>query len=202
MCLYLWVCQAGVVGFEVVDDALACSRQGDAAHQKHKQHNVWEGGRQVHHLECTQGCGHDGTERQRRGGGGTSTLWHNKLGLQNDCGAQSVITLRGQMKEDSCSVSDYAANQGFVVFFDKRKSRWMIPNALIYCKIKVANPPEWWLCALKHAAIKELICLSETEAQRWLKSLHTPVKNGKLLSRKLKTIRIAHMIKCTPFDNW
>lgn len=55
--LYLWVCQAGVVGFEVVDDALARSGQGDAAHQKHKQHDIWEGGCQVHHLECTQRAG-------------------------------------------------------------------------------------------------------------------------------------------------
>lgn len=51
--LYLWVCQTGVVGFEVVDDALACTGQGDTAHQEHKQHDVWEGGCQVHHLEST-----------------------------------------------------------------------------------------------------------------------------------------------------
>lgn len=55
--LYLWVCQAGVVGFEVVDDALGRSRQCGTAHQQHKQHDIWEGGRQVHHLECTQRAG-------------------------------------------------------------------------------------------------------------------------------------------------
>lgn len=54
-----------MVGFEVVDDALDGSGQGGTAHQQHKQHDIWEGGRQVHHLEGThthrrreQGCGH------------------------------------------------------------------------------------------------------------------------------------------------
>lgn len=55
--LYLWVCQASVVGFEVVDDALGRSGQGGTAHQQHKQHDIWEGGCQVHHLECTHGRG-------------------------------------------------------------------------------------------------------------------------------------------------
>lgn len=67
--LYLWVCQAGVVGFEVVDDALACAGQGDTAHQEHKQHDVREGGCQVHHLEGTQWEGRGVavvTQRQRR----------------------------------------------------------------------------------------------------------------------------------------
>lgn len=68
---YLWVCQAGVVGFEVVDDALARAGQGDTAHQEHKQHDVREGGCQVHHLEGTQWEGRGGavdvvTQRQRR----------------------------------------------------------------------------------------------------------------------------------------
>ena len=64
VCLYLWVRQAGVVGFEVVDDALGRPGQGGTAHQQHKQHDIWKGGCQVHHLECTQragggGCGQD-----------------------------------------------------------------------------------------------------------------------------------------------
>lgn len=67
---YLWVCQAGVVGLEVVDDAQARSRQGDAAHQEHNQHNVREGGRQVHHLEGIQGRGHGGAGTE---GGHTHT---------------------------------------------------------------------------------------------------------------------------------
>lgn len=46
-----------MVGFEVVDDALGCSGQGGTAHQQHKQHDIWEGGCQVHHLECTQHAG-------------------------------------------------------------------------------------------------------------------------------------------------
>lgn len=54
---YLWVRQAGVVRLEVVDDPLACSWQGDTAHQKHKQHDIWKGGCQVHHLQCTQQAG-------------------------------------------------------------------------------------------------------------------------------------------------
>lgn len=64
MFLYLRVCQAGNVGFEVVDDALGGSRQGGTTHQQHKQHYIWKGGCQVHHLECThthtpsvRGCG-------------------------------------------------------------------------------------------------------------------------------------------------
>lgn len=71
MCVYLWVCQAGVVGFEVVDDALCGSRQSGTAHQQHKQHDIWEGGCQVHHLQCTQragGCGQDGTDTEKTGG--------------------------------------------------------------------------------------------------------------------------------------
>lgn len=55
--LYLWVCQAGGVRLEVVDDALGRPRQGGTAHQQHKQHDIWEGGCQVHHLECTQHMG-------------------------------------------------------------------------------------------------------------------------------------------------
>lgn len=69
--LYLWVRQAGVVRFEVVDDALGRSRQGGTTHQQHKQHDIWEGGRQVHHLECTQrgqGCGQDSTETEKTAG--------------------------------------------------------------------------------------------------------------------------------------
>lgn len=57
---YLWVRQAGDVGFEVVDDALGRSGQGGTAHQQHKQHDIWEGGCQVHHLECTQWAGGGG----------------------------------------------------------------------------------------------------------------------------------------------
>lgn len=55
--LYLWVCQAGVVGFEVVDDAFGCSGQCGTTHQQRKQHYIWKGGCQVHHLECTQYAG-------------------------------------------------------------------------------------------------------------------------------------------------
>lgn len=62
---YLWVGQAGVVGFEVVDDSLGRSRQRSAAHQQHKQHDIRERGRDVHHLECTQRAG-DVVEVARR----------------------------------------------------------------------------------------------------------------------------------------
>lgn len=57
--LYLWVCQTSDVGFEVVNDSLARSWEGDAAHQEHKQHDVREGGCQIHHLSDTApGFGH------------------------------------------------------------------------------------------------------------------------------------------------
>lgn len=49
--MYLWVGQSGVVGFQVVDDALAGAWQRDPAPQQHQQHDVGEGGRQVNHLE-------------------------------------------------------------------------------------------------------------------------------------------------------
>lgn len=55
--VYLWVGQAGVVGFQVVDDALAGTGQRDPTHQQHHQHDVGEGGRQVHHLEGGEGDG-------------------------------------------------------------------------------------------------------------------------------------------------
>lgn len=51
--MYLWVRQAGVVGFEVVHNALHSSGQRGSPDQQNKQHDVWEGGRQVHHLVCT-----------------------------------------------------------------------------------------------------------------------------------------------------
>lgn len=64
-----------MVGFEVVDDALGRSGESGTAHQQHKQHDVWKGGCQVHHLEGThrvQGCGQDGTDA---GGTGRTCLW-------------------------------------------------------------------------------------------------------------------------------
>ena len=48
---YLWVCQAGDVGIEIVDDALGSSRQGDATYQQDGQHQVGECGGKVDHLE-------------------------------------------------------------------------------------------------------------------------------------------------------
>lgn len=57
--LYLWVCQAADVGFKVVNDSLGRSWKGDATHQEHEQHDVREGGCQVHHLSDTPpGFGH------------------------------------------------------------------------------------------------------------------------------------------------
>jgi len=47
---YLRVCQAGDVGLQVVDDALGGTRERGAAHQQGEQHEVGEGGGQVHHL--------------------------------------------------------------------------------------------------------------------------------------------------------
>lgn len=65
MFVYLWVGQAGVVRFEVVDDALHCSGQRGATHQQHQQHDVGEGGGQVHHLKQMQNVS------ERREGGAT-----------------------------------------------------------------------------------------------------------------------------------
>lgn len=56
---YLRVCQSRVVRFEVVDDALGRSGQGDAAHQQYKQHHIWECGCQVHHLQCAHTGNYD-----------------------------------------------------------------------------------------------------------------------------------------------
>lgn len=57
--LYLWFCQTSDIRFEVVNNPLARSWKGDAAHQEHEQHDVREGGCQIHHLSDTPpGCGH------------------------------------------------------------------------------------------------------------------------------------------------
>ncbi len=139
VCVYLWVCQAGVVGFEVVDDALCGSRQSGTAHQQHKQHDIWEGGCQVHHLQCTQragGCGQDGTDTEKTGGGHARAVlkhsrkcwkvgvlkpadgcWrrHNKQTLITDFSVLSLVSVTRHMKEeDLCSLSNSATTLGFV----------------------------------------------------------------------------------------
>ena len=47
----LGVCQAAQVRVEVELDPPACTRQGDATHQQHQQHQVGECSSEVHHLE-------------------------------------------------------------------------------------------------------------------------------------------------------
>lgn len=87
VCPYLWVRQAGDVGFEVVDDALGRSGQGGTTHQQHKQHDIWEGGCQVHHLECTQWAG---------GGGGG--MWSGCQGDRRDTSVMSSNRAKIQLE--------------------------------------------------------------------------------------------------------
>lgn len=68
-CLYLWVCQPTNVRFEVVKDSPGRSRKCDAAHQEHEQHDVREGGCQIHHLlDAPPGCGHSSREGEKSRG--------------------------------------------------------------------------------------------------------------------------------------
>lgn len=67
--LYLWVCQPTNVRFEVVNDSPARSWKGNTAHQEHEQHDVREGGCQIHHLSDTPpGCGHSSREGEKSWG--------------------------------------------------------------------------------------------------------------------------------------
>ena len=50
---YLGLGEAAPLGGEVEDDSLRGSGQRDAPYQRHGQHQVGEGGREVHHLHTT-----------------------------------------------------------------------------------------------------------------------------------------------------
>lgn len=47
---YLGVPKATEVWIKVKQDSLGCSRQSDSPDQQNEQHNVWESGREIHHL--------------------------------------------------------------------------------------------------------------------------------------------------------